>query len=322
MKTAALVLLMACPCARVLSQPNYFEGDIQYHVSVKSTVPALSDMDARKILAEGEVLTVSFKNGSYKRSSALQDEYYIGKEQKVYIKFRKIDTLYYMDYSADSTVLSGVTRSDSIFTIDHHACKVITITSSTGATRYYYAPDLLNDPTYSATDKIGLFNVYTRETGGAIYLWAHREFAIAATTDSCIRIEPKKLDDHLLDPPHLPVKKFDIASLLVPARYPGNANAWLRYLEANLDSKMAGKYVRLSKGQQEASVTVFVAFKVSENGTISDIMIVNRNDVHPKLAAEAERVIRESPRWQPALIYGEKVSYPVRQPIVFKVTKE
>jgi hypothetical protein len=68
-------------------------------------------------------------------------------------------------------------------------------------------------------------------------------------------------------------------------------------------------------------VTVFVSFIVNESGMISDIRVTNRDMVHPKLAAEAERVIRGSPRWEPAEWYGEKVSTVIRQPIVFRATR-
>jgi hypothetical protein len=33
------------------------------------------------------------------------------------------------------------------------------------------------------------------------------------------------------------------------------------------------------------------------------------------------RVIRESPRWMPAVFYGEKLPFVVRQPVIFKVDR-
>ena len=44
-------------------------------------------------------------------------------------------------------------------------------------------------------------------------------------------------------------------------------------------------------------------------------------DVDSHLANEAMRVIRESPPWDPATIYGIKAKTPFSQPIVFSVTQ-
>ena len=255
---------------------------------------------------------------NYKRITPIQDEYYIGKAQKVYLKFRKIDTLYYMDYSGDSTALTGIVKSDSVFQIDHYPCKLITINFHGASSRYYYSTDLRFDPVHDSTNTIGHYNDYLRATGGAVYLWNRIEYPIFVMTDSCIRVEPKKIDDHVFDLPGLPVKKFSFASLIMVARFPGKPGSWLAYLESNLNSKLALKYVKLPRGQSEASVTVYVEFVVGEDGNISNIHVDNQGEVSSKLAEEAMRVIRESPRWLPGTVYGEKFTSPVKQPVVLR----
>jgi hypothetical protein len=124
-----------------------------------------------------------------------------------------------------------VVKSDSIFQVNQHACKAITLRTPGVTMRYYYSPQLLTNPVYDSTNTIGHFNTYTRETGGAIYLWVHSEYPIASMTDSCVRVDPKKIDDHLFDLPALPVKKFEIATLFKPARFSSSPNGWLGYDE-------------------------------------------------------------------------------------------
>jgi hypothetical protein len=320
-----MIKLLKCPVVLLgslvcMGQVKYFEGELQYAVSAYSR-QGLSEQDIFKMLAQGPLLSVYMKEGRIRRSNSRAEEYYVPGEKKVYMKFARIDTLYWMDYSADTSTVTGVTKSDSIFKVDQYPCKVITIRTQNVSWRYYYSPDLLKDPKTDSGNTIGHFDIFDRETGGAVYLWVRSEYPFAVHTDSCVRVEVKKIDDHVFDLPALPKKKFEIGSLIRRAKFPGNSNSWLNYLQGNLDSKIAGKYVKLPKGQDEASVTVFVTFIVNESGLISDIRVVNQNEVHPKLAAEAVRVIQESPRWQPTEWYGEKVSALVRQPIVFKVTR-
>jgi hypothetical protein len=303
------------------AQPKYFEGELQYQVSANSRQEGLSDQDIYKMLALGPSLTVYMKEGHIRRSSSRQEEYYVPAEKKVYVKFARLDTLYWMDYSADTSTVTGIDKPDSIFNVDHYPCRAITIRTANVSWRYYYSPDLLKDPKYDSANTIGHFDIFNRETGGAVYLWVRSEYPFAVNTDSCVRVEVKKIDDHVFDLPALPQKKFEIGSLIRRAKFPGNANSWLNYLQSNLDSKLAIKYVKLPKGQDEASVTVYVTFVVSESGLISHVTVVNPGEVPSKLAAEAARVIQESPRWQPMEWYGEKVSTFVKQPVVFKVTK-
>src|SRR5580658_1857000 len=280
-----MIKLLICPVVLLgslvcMGQVKYFEGELQYAVSAYSK-QGLSEQDIFKMLAQGPLLSVYMKEGRIRRSNSRAEEYYVPEEKKVYMKFARIDTLYWMDYSADTSTVTGVTKSDSIFKVDQYPCKVITIRTQNVSWRYYYSPDLLKDPKTDSGNTIGHFDIFDRETGGAVYLWVRSEYPFAVHTDSCVRVEVKKIDDHVFDLPALPKKKFEIGSLIRRAKFPGNSNSWLNYLQGNLDSKIAAKYVKLPKGQDEASVTVFVTFIVNESGLISDIRVVNQNEVHP-----------------------------------------
>lgn len=63
--------------------------------------------------------------------------------------------------------------------------------------------------------------------------------------------------------------------------------------------------------------TVFVAFVVEKDGSISNIEIVQ--GVDEDLDREAKRVVREFPNWNPGEIKAKKVRTRVRLPIAFKL---
>jgi hypothetical protein len=313
------MVTISCVCC--YGQVNYFEGAIVYSTLIRSKIQGLSDIDARRILAQGEVMTITYKNGYYKYVSSLSETYFNPKEKRAYYKFRKLDTLYYQDYSSDTTQLLSVLKNDSTTRINNSDCKSITLTTNSSTIKYVYSPTLQNDPIYGKNNTIDHFDVYTRETGGAVWLWFRAEFKIATLVDSCIRVEPKAIDDHFFDMPDLPVKKLEVSTLFSGPRFRGKDDAWHKYLQSNLDSKLSVKYINLPKGEPMAEQTALVSFMVSENGSVSNIQVMNRKEVHPKLAEEAVRVVRESTGWQPAMFYGEKMAFQCNQKITFQVAR-
>lgn len=105
------------------------------------------------------------------------------------------------------------------------------------------------------------------------------------------------------------------------AKFPGGAEGWKKYLEGNLKANLANRYIKLKKHEQEATQTVIVEFVVDHEGKTSNIVVTNSAEVHPKLAAEAIRVIKEGPVWEPATQNGKNVFYQVRQYITLLVSR-
>lgn len=62
---------------------------------------------------------------------------------------------------------------------------------------------------------------------------------------------------------------------------------------------------------------VIVKFVVEEDGSISDVEVVR--GVHPSLDAEAVRVVKLMPKWQPAEIGGKPVRSRFNFPVYFKL---
>ena len=104
----------------------------------------------------------------------------------------------------------------------------------------------------------------------------------------------------------------------------GDSHAWSEYLQSNLNSDLGERYIKIPKGETIATANITVEFTIDENGDVTDVKAdsISIATVHKKLVAEAIRVIRESPKWTPAVKNGHKISYKQRQVITFVATKE
>lgn len=98
----------------------------------------------------------------------------------------------------------------------------------------------------------------------------------------------------------------------VPAQFPGGFDAWKKYLERNLNAGLPAE-----NGAQAGKYTVMVSFVVDKEGNISDVKAENA----PGFGTEAEaiKIIKKGPKWQPAIQNGRKVAYRARQQVTFLV---
>jgi TonB family protein len=62
---------------------------------------------------------------------------------------------------------------------------------------------------------------------------------------------------------------------------------------------------------------VYLSFRVQKDGTITHVVV--EKSVHPSLDAEATRVLRYAPKWNPATSNGKPVVILVKMPIVFNL---
>ena len=96
------------------------------------------------------------------------------------------------------------------------------------------------------------------------------------------------------------------------AEFLGGMNAWMKYLERNLNSGLPAE-----AGAPEGRYTVVVSFLVDRNGNVSEV--IAENNPQYGTAEEAVRVVKKSHTWTPALQNGHNVAYRVRQSITFEV---
>jgi hypothetical protein len=305
--------------AMLSAQPKEFEGRIMYKTSIQSKVPGVESKIWHNVLTVGDNMTAYIKQGNYKLVSNLSEQYYIPGKQMRFIKFKNLDTLYYMEYSSDTAAVISVSKEGAGKTISGYACTPITIKIFSGETKYFYTPALYLNPEYDKNNTIGQLNVLTRETS-SIWLESIADTKSYSITTTCTQLVQEQLNPNVFDLPPLPQKKLVIEELMQPAVFK-RAGGWIKYLNSSLDGSVGAKYIKIPKGEKEAIQTVMVRFMVNERGIVMNAEVINKKEVHSKLADEALRVVTSSPPWTPAMIYGEKTIYWQTQPISFQATK-
>jgi hypothetical protein len=320
MKKNLIVLLLNILSLILFAQQKDFEGIMTFKVDVQSKSELISSHAIMNMLATRNTMTVAIKQGNYRQTSGGTEFYYISKNQKVYIKFKGIDTLYYIEYGSDTSVVTKISKSDEKKMIAGLECKLITIQSGTTSRRYYYSPSLYMNPEYDRNNKIGSFDAFAKETS-SLYLGFTEETQSYSLSRTCTKVEKVSIDDSIFKLPDLPQRKFSREDVTVSAEFTRNGG-WEKYLQTNLDGQVAAKYLKIPKGEEKVSQQVLVAFLVNENGKVVTAEVLNKKEVHPKLAEEALRVVNASPLWKPATFGGEKVIFWMKEPITFEVSKQ
>ncbi|OYU54255.1 MAG: hypothetical protein CFE25_16645 [Chitinophagaceae bacterium BSSC1] len=100
-----------------------------------------------------------------------------------------------------------------------------------------------------------------------------------------------------------------------PANFPGGQDAWLQYLQKNLDRDKP-----VQKGAGPGTYRVDLSFIVDQDGDIKDVVALNNPGFFTK--DEAIRVMLSSPKWIPAKQNGRIVTSLVKKSITFKVSEE
>lgn len=301
------------------AQQKDFEGIMTYKVDLQSKSEAISNRAFMNMLAMGNNITIIIKHGNYRQTSGITESYFITKDQKVYLRFRGVDTLYYLDYNFDTTAVTQVSKSNEKMNLAGMECKLLTVKLGSVTRKYYYAPSLYMNPEYDKNNTIGRYDVFAKETS-SLYLGFNEENKSYSLSQNCIRVQQTAINDTVFDLPLLPRKKFAAEELVVQPEFL-KAGGWEKYVRANLNSEVAAKYLRIPKGEEVVSQQVVVMFLINENGKVATAEVINKKEVNPKLVEEALRVVNESPLWKPATFFGAKIPYWVKAPITFQVTK-
>ncbi len=101
----------------------------------------------------------------------------------------------------------------------------------------------------------------------------------------------------------------------IEASFPGGDNAWIRFLEQNLNGS-----VPTFKGAPAGTYTVLIQFVVDRDGKVGDIKALTSHGYG--MEAEVIRLLRKAPRWNPAFQDGRNVRAYRKQPVTFMVIDE
>lgn len=99
------------------------------------------------------------------------------------------------------------------------------------------------------------------------------------------------------------------------AEFDGGAPAWRNFILANLRSD-----VPVKRKAAAGTYQVFVRFIINEDGSIHDIL--PETDFGHGMEKEVVRIMKLSPKWIPANLYGVPVKAYRRQPVTFVVVED
>ena len=94
--------------------------------------------------------------------------------------------------------------------------------------------------------------------------------------------------------------------------FPGGDSAWKKYLMKNLRSDMP-----ITEGWKAGVYKIIVSFIVKKDGSITDV----KTDDYPssKTAEQCVNMIKNGPKWVPAIQNGHKVNCYKKQPVTFVI---
>lgn len=115
----------------------------------------------------------------------------------------------------------------------------------------------------------------------------------------------------------LPTEDYykEFTSVQIEAKFPGGMDGWNKFLQRNLNSQIPADH-----GAPRGDYTVTVSFLVDEEGNISEVQALNNPGYGT--AEEAVRVIKNGPKWIPAIQDGKNVKYRQKQNITFQVSSQ
>jgi len=135
-------------------------------------------------------------------------------------------------------------------------------------------------------------------------------------TTQVIKVPVKEEGTHVLDDAGKSSdKEIDFVKVEVEASFPGGQVAWIRYLKSKLNANEP-----VENGASPGIYQVIIKFIVSKTGAISEIKA--ETSYGYGMEVEAIRVIKNGPKWVPALQNGTYVNAYRSQPITFQVNEE
>jgi len=163
-----------------------------------------------------------------------------------------------------------------------------------GPVKYYTEAGLLDDSS----------NFDNNTEKSAYYFYPNHSLkAYAAFAADGSITEQKGYDDKGQEIPGYVVQKV--------ATFPGGVTAWQNYLVSGLQKNLPKSY---RKG--EISGVVTVTFLVYKDGTVQEVTAAISSG-YPELDEHAVKIISNSPKWIPAIQFGNNVIYRQKQQITY-----
>jgi hypothetical protein len=312
---AVFISLALLPTAAHAQQPK-FEGIVQYSFTLTPKVEWWTEADLRKVKHIPDASTYYYKNGNYRMQHGLYDAWYVASENRHYIRFKGIDTLYFAPAS-DSADMGYADFPNERLKVAGFDCAPLRLTQVLHTRTFFFPTSLELHKKYA-----GLSQEALKQQTDAIdhpFLKYTHETPIDRIDQTCTALKEQPIADSLLSLPPLPHMDMEQGSVQQAPQF--KSGSFVSFINKVVDASVAANHLKIKKGQKEASQTVYVAFTVTSSGRVVYPFVVNPKEVHKKLAEEALRVVTASPAWTPAKLRGKSIPYTMYQPITFVVTE-
>ncbi|MFP5039482.1 energy transducer TonB [Parasediminibacterium sp. JCM 36343] len=175
----------------------------------------------------------------------------------------------------------------------------------------YYPNGTIKDSLVNGDNRLGYKRYFFSYTGKCDSLEYRDSFGRAmvegfGADGSSIFKKYKYYNDSLKDYKHA-------EGIVIAAEFIGGSQAWAKYLQKNLDVTTPSR-----RAAPNGKYTVMLSFIVNEDGSIGQV--VAENDPGYGCAEEAVRVLKNIPKWNPAIQDGKYVTYKGRQSLTFMVS--
>ncbi len=138
---------------------------------------------------------------------------------------------------------------------------------------------------------------------------------VSDNTTQIIQAPVEELNSAILELPKKSEPEGVFYKVENEAQFPGGQQAWVRYLQKNLNANAP-----VNNGAAPGTYQVIVKFIVSRDGSISDVNAETKYGFG--MEDEAIKIIQRGPKWEPALQNGRNVNAYRRQPITFIVPEQ
>ncbi|MFL9483358.1 energy transducer TonB [Chitinophagaceae bacterium LWZ2-11] len=260
------------------------------------------------------LFAITFSSGSAQENVIVK--YYdaqwspCSKEKAVYYaQFRKQDTLYKCtSYYAKSDKLCGKsTFADTLFKkgvglmvryYENGNLHDSSFFDNTGKTTYalsYYETGKLETSIHYVGQNFTTDHYYP---SGQLFVHAYRDPASEKTVSEGYDENGKLISGFIYQQ---------------EAEFPGGKSSWMNYLTNNIKSDIPAK-----RKAPVGSYSVSLQFIIDKDGNVTNV--VAENDPGYGSKEEAERVLKNSPKWKPAIQLNKLVSYRATQKITFTVS--
>ncbi len=314
-----LVISFLILFSKSYTQVKLFSGEVHYNNSIKSKIKDVDELGWKRYLTVSDA-EIFYINPDF---SIIKNDYftqYINiKEKTSLTNFKEIDTLYTNFTSLNQTDSSIIKANSKLECDEFLAFYTKKVTALDTMYLGYKCNKIVYEGFDYTTTRIVLdSNIYSN--GSYVILFEKDSNCFYSREAIAVNIISKNFEKIFFEPKKLPISKYNATSVFQQAEYKSGQSKWIKYLQKNLKSELGSKYLVTPKGKDYVKATVVVQFVIDNFGNVVYAEARNAAFVHPKLAEEAIRVIKNARGWKNAVFNGHPMPSVFKQNISFVVS--